>query len=134
MAHIPYGYIISEGKAQIDPSCAENLVQFLKKYLGGLSIEEAGCHIPLGRTSLGKILQNKVYLGDDYYPRIIDAEMFAMVQEERRRRYEAHGCPSKATPLDTVPIRTSFRMKKIKEKYADPKRQAEYVYKQIKNI
>ena len=26
MAHIPYGYIISEGKAQIDPGCADQLV------------------------------------------------------------------------------------------------------------
>ena len=134
MAHIPYGYIISEGKAQIDPGCAEKLMQFFKNYLGGLSIEDAGCDIPLGRTSLGKMLKNPVYLGDDYYPQIIDAETFEAVQAERKRRYKAHGSPSKAAPLDTVPIQTSFRMKKIKEKYTQPEKQAEYVYKQIKSV
>lgn len=133
MAHIPYGYIILEGKAQIDPGCADQLVQFFKNYLGGLSIEAAGADIPLGRTSLGKILQNRVYLGDEYYPQIIDTETFEAVQDERQRRYEAHGCPSKAAPLDTVLIQTSFQMKKIKKKYSDPKKQAEYVYRQIKN-
>ena len=46
MAHIPYGYIILEGKAQIDPGCANWLVQFFKNYLGGLSIEAAGADIP----------------------------------------------------------------------------------------
>ena len=134
MAHIPYGYIISEGKAQIDPGCAEKLMQFFKNYLGGLSIEDAGCDIPLGRTSLGKMLKNAVYLGDDYYPQIIDVETFEAVQAERKRRYEAHGSPSKAAPLDSVPIQTSFRMKKIKEKYTQPKQQAEYIYKQIKSV
>ncbi|MBR2553971.1 MAG: recombinase [Aeriscardovia sp.] len=134
MAHIPYGYIISEGKAQIDPGCAEKLMQFFKNYLGGLSIEDAGCDIPLGRTSLGKMLKNPVYLGDDYYPQIIDAEIFEAAQAERLRRYDARGRPSTATPLDTVPIQTSFRMKKFKEKYDDPKKQAEYVYKQIKDV
>ena len=134
MAHIPYGYIISEGKAQIDPCCAEILVQFFKNYLGGMSIEAAGCDIPLSRTCLGKMLKNKVYLGDEYYPQIIDEEIFEATQEERQRRYEAHGSPTKAAPLDTVPVQTSFRLKKIKEKYADPKKQAEYVYRQIKGL
>ena len=53
--------------------------------------------------------------------------------EEQESSYEAHGSPSKAAPLDTVPVRTNFRMQKIKEKYADPVKQAEYVYKQIRN-
>ncbi|MBR3241272.1 MAG: hypothetical protein IKF90_01050 [Parasporobacterium sp.] len=80
------------------------------------------------------MLKNLVYLGDDYYSQIIDAETFEAVQAEHERRYEAHGSPSKAAPLDTVPIQTSFHMKKNKENYSDPKKQAEYVYKQIKDV
>ena len=132
MAHIPYGYKIMDGKALIDPDSVDKLTLFFKKYLDGQSIEEAGCEIPLGRTALGKVLKNPVYLGDDYYPQIIDKELFEAVQKERQRRYEAHGSPSSATPLDTVPIKTNFHLKKIKEKYDDPVRQAEYVYKQIR--
>lgn len=104
MAHIPYGYIISEGR-----------------------------DIPRGRTCLGKMLKNPVYLGDDYYPQIIDAELFEAVSNERQRRYEAHGCPTKAAPISTVPIQTRFRMMQINEKYKDPVRQAEYVYGRIKD-
>ncbi len=133
MAHIPYGYIIADGKAQIDPDCAKNLLQFFQNYLRGQSIAAAGCDIPLGRTCLGKMLKNPVYLGDDYYPSIIDRETFDAVQAERRRRYEARGCPSSAAPLDTVPVRTSFKLLEIKEEYTDPAKQAEYVYRRIRH-
>jgi len=132
MAHIPYGYIINNGMAQVDQGCADNLRRFFRNYLGGQSIEAAGADIPLGRTCLGKMLKNPVYLGDDYYPQLIDERIFDAVQAERQRRYEAQGCPTTATPLDTVPIRTSFRVLQIKEQFADPVRQAEYVYGRIR--
>lgn len=134
MAHIPYGYRIIDGKAVIVPDDAGNIQSFFQNYLSGQSIESAGCDIPLGRTALGKILKNPVYLGDAYYPQIIDKETFDAVQVERQRRYEAQGSPSKAAPINTVQVQTRFRMKKIKEKYEDPVKQAEYVYRQIKEV
>lgn len=132
MSHIPYGYTIISGRAVIDDTSVEQLQTFFARYLDGQSIDAAGRDIPLGRTCLGNMLKNPVYLGDGYYPQIIDAELFAAVQEERRRRYAARGSPTTAAPINTVPIRTRFHVLEIEESYEDPARQAEYIYGRIK--
>lgn len=41
--------------------------------------------------SVGKILENRKYKGDDFYPALIDAETFERVQERRREQAQSLG-------------------------------------------
>ena len=67
---IPYGYKIEKGKAVIDEAQAEQVRMIYKGYLSGLAYvaaaEAAG--LTLLHPGVKKMLQNKRYLGDKYYP------------------------------------------------------------------
>ena len=86
--HTPFGYKIVDGKAIIDETDAAILKKLYQNYLAGKSLDtsakEAG--INCSHTSASKLLLNKKYLGDDYYPPLIDKETYDMVVEEKERR------------------------------------------------
>lgn len=92
MAHIPIGYIIRGGKAAIDPEAAEKVRRLFDGYISGLSItkakEAAGLDVCV-RTA-NSMLERRLYLGDGYYPPIIDEETFEQAAAVRRERLEAH--------------------------------------------
>ena len=92
MRHIPYGYRIENGRAVIDEEQAATVREFFQNYISGMALmpaaEKAG--LKLYHGSAGRMLRNKKYLGDDYYPAIIDKETF-----DRGRR-NSHG-PGKGT-------------------------------------
>ena len=76
MRHIPYGYWIENGRAVIDEEQAATVREFFQNYISGMALmpaaEKAG--LKLYHGSAGRMLRNKKYLGDDYYPAIIDKE------------------------------------------------------------
>ena len=76
MRHIPYGYRIENGRAVIDGEQAVTVREFFQNYISGMALmpaaENAG--LKLYHGSAGRMLRNKKYLGDDYYPAIIDKE------------------------------------------------------------
>ena len=88
MSHVPYGYRIENGKAVIDEEKAKQVKKIYKAYLSGLAYvpaaEAAG--LKLYHTGAKKMMQNKHYLGDDYYPAIIDNETFVAAEAERVKR------------------------------------------------
>ena len=47
--------------------------------------------LKLHHGSAGRMLRNKKYLGDDYYPAIIDKEIFDKAEEIRMSRAKALG-------------------------------------------
>lgn len=110
MAHIPYGYKITMGGAVIDPEAAEQVREFFRLYNSGLSInkakEEAG--IPVAYKTANDMLQRERYLGDEYYPAIIDQETFDKAAEERARRVAMQGKKSQTKPKDAIPVKTKF--------------------------
>ena len=81
--HIPYGYRIENGVAVIDEGQAEQVRTLFSGYLSGLALvpaaEAAG--LTLFHSGAKRILQNEHYLGDDFYPAIIDSETFSKVAE-----------------------------------------------------
>lgn len=83
MAHIPYGYKIVDGKAEIDEEQAGVVRALFEGYISGLALkvaaEQAGLNIYHG--SAGRMLRNTHYLGDEYYPAIIDRAIFDKVEE-----------------------------------------------------
>jgi hypothetical protein len=75
------------------------------------------------------MLQNPHYLGDEFYPAIIDRETFDAFEFERKRREVALGRDDREKkPVKVAPVPTTFRMAKPAQTLSDPYRQAEYLY------
>ncbi len=95
---IPLGYEIKDGKAKIHDDEAKMIRFAFKSYCNGDSeftiakhFQEAGHKNGNGRVSwshstIGKLLHNKVYLGDDFYPQLISQEIFDKVAEVRNEK------------------------------------------------
>ena len=135
MAHIPYGYKIVNGKAEVDEKQAEAVRKLFDGYIAGLGLktasENAGLDIFHG--SAGRMLRNKHYLGDEYYLAIIDRERFDKAEEIRIARASSLG---RVRELQTAPkpvADTRFTMPSVERKFADPFEQAEYAYSLIES-
>ena len=91
--HLPYGYKIENGIAVVCEEEAQQLREMYKGYLDGLSLVEAAKRTGQKRThaSVKRMLQNPHYLGDEFYPAIIDRETFDAFEVERKRREIALG-------------------------------------------
>ena len=135
MGHTPYGYRIEKGKAVIDESAAEQIRMLYKNYLSGLSLINAAkfAGLNLQHSSAKRMMRNKHYLGDGFYPAIIDKESFIAVEEELIKRSTLLGCNDcKPKPKVKKPP-TVFRIGDITENYFNPMMQAEYIYSLIES-
>lgn len=73
MGHTPFGYRIENGKAVIDEAAAAQVRDLHKNYLSGLSLTNAAKEAGLDLLHAGakRMMLNRHYLGDDFYPAII---------------------------------------------------------------
>ena len=135
MGHMPYGYRIVNGKAAVDDIAAEQVKELFSGYLAGLSLKDAAkkAGIDCYHATVSKMLQNKHYLGDEFYPPIIDEETFEKARVERRKRAEKLGriWEPKDEPKTDYPVK--FKAKSLVQKYEDPYKQAEYAYSLIES-
>ena len=76
MGHTPYGYIIENGKAVIDETAAEKLRTLFDNYLNGMSLQTAAkaAEIETYHGTVKRIITTKHYIGDEFYPSIIDQQ------------------------------------------------------------
>lgn len=90
-------------------------------YLKGLSLENAATKagIKAYHGTVKRMLENKHYLGDVFYPPIIDRKTFCAAQEERKHR--------------SIRIPTAFTMKPSTQYDPNPQKQAEYLYSLIES-
>lgn len=132
---IPYGYKIEKGKAVIDEAQAEQIRTVYKGYLSGLAYiaaaEAAG--LTLLHAGVKSMLQNKRYLGDAYYPAIIDQETYDRAEAERIKRQTRLGRVFADKPVEESKLATKFTMPKAGKKLIDPFKQAEYMYSLIES-
>ena len=137
MKHTPFGYDIIDGKAVINEAEAEQLNTLFAGYLLGLSFKAAGTMAGIDTThsQIGRMLQNSKYLGNDFYPQIIDAETFDAVSKERIRREKILGRSNlpKKEKSEAI-VYTYFVMDSIDKKHSDPVKQAEYIYSRIREV
>lgn len=102
-----FGYRIVNGEAVVDAVEAEKLRDFFGRFTAGgqikASAEEAG--IMKAPATCKKMLCNRVYLGTDYYPQIIEAELFESAQE-RLRKVSRQKKGGKVIP--DLPVYTGF--------------------------
>lgn len=135
IAHIPYGYRIEDGKAVVDETQAEQVRTFFKEYISGKALKVAAETVGLKmfHGSAGRMLRNIHYLGDDYYPAIIDQELFDKAEEERQSRASQLGRVRELKVKETPSAPLHFTMGKQKKVFYDPFEQAEYAYSLIES-
>ena len=77
-----YGYTIESGRAEIEPTQADQIKKLFEGYLSGLSYQRAAKEAGFGFThsSAKMMMRDKHSLGDDFYPAIIDKNMFQAVE------------------------------------------------------
>lgn len=133
MGHIPLGYTITNGRAEIDEPAANIVRNLFKNYLAGMSLDKAAkeTHLPASHCSIKRILQNKHYLGDEFYPPLIDKTTFDAIAAELHKRAQILGRLNRGKTVQKNSIPTSFILPKTVKKLADPFRQAEYLYSLI---
>ena len=133
MSHTPFGYRIVNGEAVIDEPAAEQLKNLFLAYLAGDSLTTAAqkAGIRISHAVVGKMLRNTHYLGDNYYPAIIDPDIFESAEAERIRRAEKLGRIFEPKEIIEVVYPIAFHIKKGKEQFDDPFQQAEYAYSLI---
>ncbi len=90
MSHTPFGYRIENGKAVIDIEAAKQIKTLFDSYLSGDSLATAAkkAGITAFHAGIGRMLRNTRYLGDDYYPAIIDPNTFTAAEAERIRQQQ----------------------------------------------
>lgn len=130
---VPLGYKIEKGKAVIDEVQAEQIRSIYAGYISGLSSIEAAkaAGVMIRHTGVRNILMNKRYLGDDYYPAIIDQETFERAEAERISRQTKSGKLFIDTQTKEKVLATKFYMPRLEKKFEDPFKQAEYIYSLI---
>ena len=82
------GFVLHCGLTFIDEAAATQVRELYKNYLGGLSLTNAAKEAGLDLLHSGakRMMRNSHYLGDDFYPAIIDKESFDAVEAELSKR------------------------------------------------
>jgi len=119
---MPIGYKMISGNIKIDEEQAKTVKTIFEEYTEGKSmlaiareltekgIFNANKKINWNHGSVGKILQNVKYIGDTYYPIIIDEAVFQKAQEKRKKREIELG---KTTLQNTMKKQSVFNRKII---------------------
>ena len=130
MSHTPFGYSIENGKAEINKEAAEQIKTLFQSYLSGDSLATAAkkAGITAFHAGIGRMLRNARYLGDEYYPAIIDLDTFQAVQAERIKRAEKPGRVREPEEKKEVVFTFAFHLNEGTQEFEDPFQQAEYAY------
>lgn len=135
MRVIPYGYRIENGMAVVDEEQAAVVRKLFSGYISGLALmnaaEKAG--LKLYHGSAGRMLRNRKYLGDGYYPPIINKETFDLAEAARISRAKALGRIRELEAKPTGAAPTKFVMAPVKKVSDDPFIQAAYAYSLIES-
>lgn len=135
MRHIPYGYRIENGVAVVHEEEADAVRKFFDYYISGMALMPAAekVGLKLYHGSAGRLLRNEKYLGDDYYPAIIDRVTFDKAEEIRMERAKALGRVWELKPISKPKYPVHFTMPVVEKKYENPFEQAEYAYSLIES-
>lgn len=131
MKTIPFGYKLINGKAEINDIEASILHQFFTDYLSGLSLTNAAkkAGFTCRHCSAKRILMNKHYLGDDFYPAIISPDMFKQAECEIQKRAAQLGRLNRKGKDRRIVVPTHFKMPSTTNmEFKDFFDEAQYMY------
>ena len=80
-----------------------------------------------------RLMENRHYLGDDFYPAIIDQETYDKAAAIRLERAGKLGRLNRKKNVEPAASPTGFRMAAAERHYEDPRLQAEYLYSLIES-
>lgn len=108
---IPYGYRIENGEPVVVPEEAERLRTLFRAYLEGRPVGRARelAGIPRSESCCGRMLRNRLYLGDGCYPPLLTEDLLDRAEEERARRRAAAPARSWPGPRKALPAAVRFR-------------------------
>lgn len=101
---VPFGYRIRKGKISICKEQAQIVNEIFQRYDNGIpmihiakelndrEVVYTGGRATWTHVIVGKVLENRVYLGDGYYPQLIEEEQFNRIQERRKQYCKQRGC------------------------------------------
>lgn len=136
MTHIPFGYQIENGHAVIDEIAAKQLSTLFEEYIAGAALATAATTAGISATHsvIGRMLRNEKYLGTDFYPAIIDKELFEAAGVERMKRAKALGRVYDYSQAETSNEKNCiYHLGSVQQKYDSPFKQAEYAYSLIES-
>lgn len=133
MGHTPYGYRIENGIAVIDEDAAGKLRKLYENYLLDLSLKDAAAEagIDTYHGTAKRLLKTQHYIGDEFYPAIIDETIFQNAQVELVKRAAALGRLNRTPKEKALTAPTIFTIRDIKRLFPNPAEQAEYIYSLI---
>lgn len=134
--HIPFGYRIEKLAAVIVPEEAEQIRKIYTGYLAGQGFIEAARNagLTMQHSSVKRLLQNTHYLGDEFYPAIIDKETFDAAEAERQQRLEIMDRTyMKKGDFESRQVKRHFTMKPVMRQTQDPYEKAAYIYSLIES-
>lgn len=110
MEHIPYGYEIREGRAVINEEQAGKIIEMCENYLSGMSLINAATSIGLTMSHCGvkRMMFNRRYLGDDFYPAILSEKLVNLLDAERKSRKKALGKDTRGKTFQKVQLTANF--------------------------
>lgn len=136
MALTPFGYVIVDGKVAVNEKQAKQVVGIFKAYIDGHALTQAAAEVGAKMTHsvVGRMLQNKKYLGTKIYPAIIDKETFEAAKKERMKRAVALGRIYEQPESEERPSKKyTYHLSDVEKKYDNPFMQAEYAYSKIES-
>ncbi|MCQ4936045.1 recombinase family protein [Anaerotignum propionicum] len=101
--HMPIGYVMVNGKIQIDKEKFKIVKKIYSEYLKGKSlvaiakalsekeVPNANNKTNWTHSAVGRILENNKYKGDEFYPELIDKATFDEVQVKRKQKEKQLG-------------------------------------------
>ncbi len=132
MRRAPLGYRIENGEAKIDEVGAAQVRALFAAYISGLALKNAAekAGITGYHSSIGRILKNRRYLGDDYYPPLIDEATFEKAQRLRLEKAKSLGriYEYSDTSETMEQKKITFKLDKVPQKFKDPYEQAVFAY------
>ena len=134
MAHTPFGYAIVNGKIETHARESEQLKLLIQSYLSGKSLANAAkdCGINRSHGGITRILTDERYLGNELFPRLISKEQFEQLKNERFKRAKKLGRLNRTKEEESFTPCFEFTIGEVEDKYNNPIKQAEYVYRLIK--
>lgn len=135
MGHTPFEYKIENGYAVVDEATAGQIRQIFQFYLKGDGLTTAAkkAGVISSHGGISRMLKNTHYLGDGYYPAIIDREIFDKADQERMRWAAVLGRIKEPMEQKEIQIPTVLHTKSVDQTFDDPFLQAEYVYSLIES-
>ena len=135
MGHTPYGYSIENGCATIKEDEANKIRKLYENYISGMALAKAAAAagIETYHGTAKRLMENRHYLGDDFYPAIIDQETYDKAADIRLERAGKLGRLSRKKNVKPAASPTGIRIADAEKHYEDTRLHAEYLNRLIES-